>query len=119
MIGTEVLKYVVDNTKYSGITFCETMKDEEDMIRQIKLVCAKSNKLLRILHHCTTDILVELVLYDSYRTSLYCPFLWTDYTKRTLNKLRVALNNAFHSELNLPTCEAFSLAVWFSDEVAD
>ena len=34
MIGrpTEVLKYV-DNTKYLVITFCETMKDDKDMIR--------------------------------------------------------------------------------------
>ena len=28
MIGTEVLKYV-DNTKYLGITFCETLKDDK------------------------------------------------------------------------------------------
>ena len=30
---------------YLGITFCETMKD---MIRQMRLLYAKSNKLLRI-----------------------------------------------------------------------
>ena len=77
MIGTEVLEYV-DNTKYLGIIFCETMKDDKDMIRQIRLLYAKSNKLLRIFSHCTTD--VKLVLFDSYCTSLYCPFLWTDYT---------------------------------------
>ena len=77
MIGTEDLKYV-DNTKYLGITFCETMKDDKDMIRQIILLYTKSNKLLRIFSHCTTD--VKLVLFDSYFTSLYCPFLWTDYT---------------------------------------
>ena len=31
MIGIEVLKYV-DNTKYLGITFCETLKDDKDII---------------------------------------------------------------------------------------
>ena len=48
MIGTEVLKYV-DNIKYLGITFYETMKDDKDTIRQMRLLYAKSNKLLRIL----------------------------------------------------------------------
>ena len=42
MIGTEVLKYI-DN-KYLGTTFCDTMKDDNDMIRQLKLLHAKSNR---------------------------------------------------------------------------
>ena len=67
MIGTEVLKYV-DNAKYLGITFCETMKDDKDMIPQMRLLYAKRNKLLRIFSHCTTD--VKLVLFDGYCTSL-------------------------------------------------
>ena len=71
MIGTEVLKYV-DNTKYLGITFCETLKDDKDMIRQMRLWYAKSNKLLRIFSNCTTD--VKRVIFYSYCTSLYCLF---------------------------------------------
>ena len=73
MIGTEVLRYVVNNTKYLGITFCKTTKDDKDMIWQRRLLYAKSNKLLRIFSHCTTD--VKLVLFNSCCTSLYCPFL--------------------------------------------
>ena len=72
MLRTEVLKYV-DNTKYLGITFCETLKDDKDMIWQMRLLCTKSNKLLRIFSNCTTE--VKLVLFDSYCTSLYCLFL--------------------------------------------
>ena len=68
MVGT-------DNTMYLGITFCETLKDDKDMIRQMRILYAKSNKLLRIFSNCTTD--VKLVLFDSYCTSLYCLFLWT------------------------------------------
>ena len=67
MIGTEVLKYV-DNIKYLGIILCETLKDDEDMIRQMRLLYAKSNKLFRIFSHCTTD--VKLVLFDSSCTFL-------------------------------------------------
>ena len=70
------------------------------MIWQIRLLYPKSNKLLRIFSHCKTD--VKLVLFDSYCTSLYCPFLWTDYTKRTFIKLRVAFNNAYRKIFNPP-----------------
>ena len=62
MIRTEVLKYV-DNTKYLRITFCETLKDGKDMIRQMRLLYAKSNRLLRIFGNCTID--AKLVLFDS------------------------------------------------------
>ena len=72
MIGSEVLKYV-DNTKYLGITFYETMRDDNHMIRQVIFLYAKSYKLLRITNLGTTDI--KLVLFDSYYTSLYCSFL--------------------------------------------
>ena len=61
---------------------------------------AQSNKLVSIFNHCTTY--VKLVLFDSYCTSLYCPFLWTDYTKRTFSKLRVAFNNPYRKTFNLP-----------------
>ena len=98
MIGTEVLKYV-DNPKYLGITFCETMKDDKDIIRQMRLLYAKSNKLLHTFSHCTTDL--KLKLFDSYCTSLYCPFLWTNYTKRTFSKLSVAFNNNYRKIFNL------------------
>ena len=72
------------------------------MIWQMRILYAKSNKSLRIFSHCTTD--VKLVLFDSYMycTSLYCPVLWTDYTKRTFSKLRVAFDNAYRKILNLP-----------------
>ena len=72
MIGSEVSKYL-DNTTYLGITFCETIRDDYHMIRQMRLLNAKRNKLLRITNFCTTDI--KLVLFDSYCTFLYCPFL--------------------------------------------
>ena len=74
MIGTEDLKYV-DNTKYLGTrpTFCETMKDDKDMIRQTRLLYTESNKLLRLINHCTTDIKLVLLiaLTHSYTVHFY------------------------------------------------
>ena len=40
------------------------MKDDKDMIRQMRLLYAKGNTLLRIFNKCTT--VVKLVLLDSY-----------------------------------------------------
>ena len=42
MIGTEVSKYV-DNTKYLGILFYETVTDDKNIIRQMRLLFLKSN----------------------------------------------------------------------------
>ena len=51
---------------------------------------------------------MKLVLFDSYCTSIYCLFLWTDYTKRTFSKLRVALNNAYRKIFKLPILSSAS-----------
>ena len=60
----------------------------------------KSNRLLRLFYHCSTD--VKLSLFCSYCTCFYCPFLWTPYKKSTHSKLRVAFNNVYRRILKLP-----------------
>ena len=63
------------------------------MLRQMKSLYAKSNRLLRIFSNCSID--VNVTLFQSYCTALYGPFLWTDYKKSTFTKIRVAFNNAY------------------------
>ena len=99
MIDSGVSRYV-DNSKYSEITFFETMKDDKDMIRQMRFLYSKSNKFLCIFNYCTTDI--KLVMFHSYCASLYYMFLWTDYTKQIFSKPRVAFNNIYRKIFNLP-----------------
>ena len=72
-------------------TSIDTIKYDKDMIRQMRLLYAKNNKSLRIFDHCTID--VKLVLFDSYCTSLYCPYLWTDYTSAP------SANSEYHSTM--------------------
>ena len=45
----------------------------------MRLLYAKSNKLLRTFSHCSTD--VKITLFQSYCTGLYCPYWWNDYKK--------------------------------------
>ena len=62
---------------YVGFTFSKSKSDDYDMLRQMRLLYAKSNKLLRTFNHCSTD--VKITLFQSYCTALYCPVLWNDY----------------------------------------
>ena len=45
------------------------------MLRQMRLLYAKSNTLLRTFSHCSSD--VKVTLFQSYCTALYCPFCGT------------------------------------------
>ena len=59
------------------------MRDDKDMILQMRRLYAKSNTFLRI-------------------------FTLDDYTKRTLSKLRVPFNNAYRKIFNLPIIMEYS-----------
>ena len=75
-------------------------QDDDDMLRQMRPLYIRSNKLLRTFYHCSID--VKLELFRSFCTSFYCCYLWTAYKKSTFNKLRVAFNNAYRRVLGLP-----------------
>ena len=65
------------------------------------MLYTKSNRLLRLFHHCSVD--VKLALFRSYCTCFYCPFLWTLYKQSSYSKLRVAFNNVYRRILKLPS----------------
>ena len=98
-IGSDALKYVAES-KYLGFSFCDSKQDDNDILRQMRTVYAKSNTLLRTFSHCSTD--VKVTLFQSYCTALYCPLLWSDYKKSTFRKIRVAFNNAYIKIFGLP-----------------
>ena len=104
-IGTERLTYV-NTVKYLGFVFCENKKDDEDMLKQMRSLYAKSNKVIRKFNHCTVD--GKLLLIKSYCTSFYCGYLWSDYKAKTFGKLRVAFNNVYRRVLGLPTWSSAS-----------
>ena len=98
-MNNEKLDYT-DSIKYLGFTFSSDKKDDNDMLRQMRILYTKSNRLLRLFHCCSTD--VKLTLFRSYCTCFHCPFLWTHYKKSTHSKLRVAFNNVHRRILKLP-----------------
>ena len=98
-MDNQLLKYT-DDINYLGFTLSSEQKDDKDLLRQLRLLYIKSNRLLRLFYHCSTD--VKIALFRSYCTCFYCPFLWTHYKKSTHSKLRVAFNNVYRCILKLP-----------------
>ena len=79
--------------KYLGFTFCNLNKDDKKILRQMRYVYARCNRILRMFSHCSTD--VQIVLFNSYCTPLYCSYLWTEYKKTSFSKIEVAFNNTY------------------------
>ena len=104
-MNTERLDYT-DSIKYFDFTFRSDNKDDNDMLRQMKILHTKSNRLLRLFHCCSTD--VKLAIFRNNCACFkcfYCSLLWTHY-KSTHSKLRVAFNNyGYRRILKLPPKE--------------
>ena len=77
------------------------------MLRQMRVFYTKANRLLRLFHCCSTDVI--RALFRSYCACFYSPFLWTYYKKSTHSKLRVAFNNVHRRILKLPPSSASTM----------
>ena len=73
-IGDDALKFTRE-TKYSGFTFNDSKCDDSDLLRQMRLLYAKSNTLLRTFSYCSSDI--KVTPFQSYCTALYVFFCGT------------------------------------------
>ena len=49
-MDNQVLKYA-DNVKYLHFTFSSDQKDDNDILRQLRMLYKKSNRLLRLFNH--------------------------------------------------------------------
>ena len=56
-IGSESLRFVIE-TKYLGFTFCNLNKDDKDILRQMRSINTRSNRLLRMFSHCSIAVLM-------------------------------------------------------------
>ena len=54
-INTEKLDYT-DSINYLCFTFSSDKRDDNDMLRQMRIHYIKSNRLLRLFHPCSTDV---------------------------------------------------------------
>lgn len=83
---------VVKQFKYLGHILCESMQDDLDIERERRALAIRSNMLARRFAKCSRD--VKLVLFRAYCQSFYTCQLWTKYTRKAYNILRVQYNDA-------------------------
>lgn len=86
--------------KYLGHIVTEDLKDEQDIERERRALSVRGNMLAHRFARCTVS--VKLTLFRAYCQSFYTCALWTNFTLRTYNALRVQYNNAFRALLRLP-----------------
>ena len=88
-----------DFIKYLGYIFTSDNSDDAEMLRQMRLLYCRSNRLIRMFDKCSQNVLIEL--YRSFCTTFYCPYFWTQHKKATFSKLRVAYNNVYRKVFGL------------------
>lgn len=70
-----------------------------DVERQRRALCIVGNMVARKFHRASPD--VKLTLFRSFCQTFYTCQLWTNYTKKTHDSLRVAYNNTFRHLMGL------------------
>ena len=106
-MSTEKLEYT-NSTKYLGFTFSSDKKDDNDMLRQLRILNTQSNGILRLFNCCSID--VKLALFRIYCACFHCLYVWTHYKKSTYSNLRVAFNNVYRRVLKfLPRSSASTM----------
>lgn len=87
-------------TKYLGHFITDQLRDDDDIYRQRRMLYAQANTLARKFHMCS-DV-VKIKLFKTYCTPLYTASLWCKYKRASLQKLRVAYNDAMRILLKKP-----------------
>ncbi|XP_063381246.1 uncharacterized protein LOC134667759 [Cydia fagiglandana] len=90
----------VTRFKYLGHWVTENLHDDVDIERERRALAVRCNMLSRRFARCNGN--VKVTLFKAFCQTLYTCSLWTNYTKRALNALRVQYNNGFRMLLGLP-----------------
>lgn len=101
--------------KYLGHWVTENLCDDLDLERERRALCVRVNMLARRFAMCSKQVKVSL--FKAFCQSFYTCSLWTNYTQKAYNALRVQYNNAFRVLLGLSRyCSASGM---FAEERVD
>nr|XP_049695206.1 uncharacterized protein LOC110375746 [Helicoverpa armigera] len=90
----------VSKFKYLGHFITEDLKDDMDIERERRALAVRGNMVAHRFARCSDT--VKVTLFKAYCQSFYTSNLWVNYTKRSLDVLRIQYNNAFRMLLRLP-----------------
>ena len=68
-----------DSIKCLGYTFYSNNCDDNDMLKQMRMLYCRSNRLVRLFSKCSKPVLLEL--RRSFCTEFYCSYFWTNYKR--------------------------------------
>jgi len=88
-----VYMYIFDQMKYLGVCINASLKDDDDIQRQVKSLYCAENKLRGTLDQCSPA--VKNTVFRAYCMPMYARQLWSKYTKTSMKRLRAAYNNAY------------------------
>lgn len=90
---------IVHSFKYLGHIVTSSLSDDEDIERQRRSLCVIGNMVARKFYAAAHD--VKTTLFRSFCQSFYTCQLWTKYTQKSYNALRVAYNKIFRHLMGL------------------
>ena len=89
----------VDRYKYLGVIISPCKTDKFDIQRAVQSQYTNGNRLTRKFNNCTKS--VKIRLFQTYCSSFYGAHLWCNYTKKSLQSVKVAYNSSYRSFLTL------------------
>ena len=89
-INTAPIPYT-DSLRYLEFIFTSNHRGGSDMLQQMRMLYARSNRLVRVFYFCSGNVLIELS--KNFCGSFYCIYLLTHYNNASFSKIRVAYND--------------------------
>ena len=103
------LSHNTDSIKYQGYMFSSNNSDDTEMLRQMRLLYCRSNRLFRMFKKRSKNVTIELC--RSFCTTFYRPYFRTVHKKTTFLKICVACNTVYRKLLGL--CRSSSASEMF------
>ena len=75
--------------KYLCFTFTSNNCDDANILKQMRMLYCRSNRLVRLFNKCSKPALLELC--RSFCTVFYCPYFWTNCRKTTFPRYKLHL----------------------------
>ena len=84
--------------RYTFSMCCEISRsntcNDADILRQMRMLCCRFNRLVRLFNKCSKPVLHELCRSFCTVGLFYCPYFWAIYKKTTFSKIRVSLTTS-------------------------
>ena len=90
---------LVDKYKYLGMIICDVNKDDEAIASQIRGLYSRGNVIIKNFSNCTEE--VKCLLFKAFCCNFYCCHLWSNCTKESRRRLKVAHNRVFRNLMKL------------------